>query len=261
MELHQQLTLDLDNKVEALNVDLSCLSLTEYSPEISLKPNPTCVPNGSSSHQEWERFTQSNMARAEREMQASRQLRDTITRDRSQRQTDLRAQRIDTEFGLRKRAHQLQQACGELRWQQKATREEILALERDIHLLRQALTAKESPLKLVHTRLEKRSRRPETDLCRDQVQSQLVEETKNLETTMERLEEKLAQTIHTLQCLEQHQAHMEEDMHRKQQALELELRSIEVRLRLNSLPTPRFIPGVSESFPLQESMALTGGIH
>uniref|UniRef100_A0A674D1V8 Tektin n=1 Tax=Salmo trutta TaxID=8032 RepID=A0A674D1V8_SALTR len=124
-EAHQQLTFDLTNKSEALVVNQSCLSLTDRSPDISFKPDPTHIPTS---------------------------------------QNDLEAQRITTGFNLRKRAHQLQQACSQLRWQHTATREEITDLLRGIHCLEQELLPTECPLKLVHTRLENRNSRPGVDL-------------------------------------------------------------------------------------------------
>ncbi|CAB1333517.1 unnamed protein product [Coregonus sp. 'balchen'] len=83
-EARQQLTFDLTNKTEALDVDLSCLSLTDRSSDISFKPDPTRVPTSASTHQEWEQFTHYNVTRAEEEMQASLQLRETMTSTRIQ---------------------------------------------------------------------------------------------------------------------------------------------------------------------------------
>uniref|UniRef100_A0A674D0K8 Tektin n=1 Tax=Salmo trutta TaxID=8032 RepID=A0A674D0K8_SALTR len=167
-EAHQQLTFDLTNKSEALVVNQSCLSLTDRSPDISFKPDPTHIPTSASTHQESVQFTHYNMTQAEEAMQASLQLRETMTYTRIQvSQNDLEAQRITTGFNLRKRAHQLQQACSQLRWQH-TTREEITDLLRGIHCLEQELLPTECPLKLVHTRLENRNSRPGVDLCRDQ---------------------------------------------------------------------------------------------
>lgn len=42
-------------------------------------------------------------------------------------------------------------------------------MERDIRSLEDDLQAKMAPLKLVHTRLENRTKRPGVDLCRDEV--------------------------------------------------------------------------------------------
>uniref|UniRef100_A0A8C7SIH1 Tektin n=1 Tax=Oncorhynchus mykiss TaxID=8022 RepID=A0A8C7SIH1_ONCMY len=152
-EAHQQLTFDLSNKTEALDVDLSCLSLTDRSPDISFKPDPTHVPISASTHQEWEQFTHYNVTRAEEEMQASLQLRETMTSTRIQ--VFLRLLSADSVILWLCLSHQ--------------TREEITELLRDIHHLEQDLLATECPLKLVHTRLENRNSRPGVDLCRDQV--------------------------------------------------------------------------------------------
>lgn len=45
-EARQQLTADLQNKEDALEIDMSCLSLSIKSPQISLKTNPSRVPSG-----------------------------------------------------------------------------------------------------------------------------------------------------------------------------------------------------------------------
>uniref|UniRef100_A0A8C7SJY2 Tektin n=1 Tax=Oncorhynchus mykiss TaxID=8022 RepID=A0A8C7SJY2_ONCMY len=250
-EAHQQLTFDLSNKTEALDVDLSCLSLTDRSPDISFKPDPTHVPISASTHQEWEQFTHYNVTRAEEEMQASLQLRETMTSTRIQVQNDLEGQWVTTGFNLRKRAHQLQQACSRLHWQH-TTREEITELLRDIHHLEQDLLATECPLKLVHTRLENRNSRPGVDLCRDQVHSGLVEEAKQLGATIEVLQQNLAKSRHSLQSLEEQQACMGEDLSRKQEALELEQRSDHIRQHLEVLSeaeTVKIIPGVTVPIP------------
>ncbi|XP_055783879.1 tektin-2-like [Salvelinus fontinalis] len=251
-EAHQQLTFDLTNKTEALDVDLSRLSLTDRSPDISFKPDPTHVPTSASTQQEWEQFTHYNVTRAEEEMQASLQLRETMTSTRIQSQNDLEGQRITTGFNLRKRAHQLQQAWSQLHWQHTATREEITELLRDINHLEQELLATECPLKLVHTRLENRNSRPGVDLCRDQVHSGLVEEAKQLGATIEALQQNLAKSMRTLQSLEEQQACMGEDLSRKQEALELEQRSDLIRQHLEALSeaeTVKIIPGVTVPIP------------
>uniref|UniRef100_A0A673FWU1 Tektin n=1 Tax=Sinocyclocheilus rhinocerous TaxID=307959 RepID=A0A673FWU1_9TELE len=81
----EQLTdLDLQDKIEARDVDMSCLSLTTLSPEISLKPNPTRVPPGTTTPQQWEQFCRYNITRAKEEMQASVQIRENNSITRAQ---------------------------------------------------------------------------------------------------------------------------------------------------------------------------------
>ncbi|XP_030645340.1 tektin-2 [Chanos chanos] len=231
-EARHQLTLDLQNKMEALDVDTSCLSLTVDSPEISLKPNPTRVPHGSTTPQQWEQFSHHNVTQALEGIQASVQLRENMSMTRVQVQIELEAQRLATEFSLRKRTHQLEQACHELQWQLKTAQDEISDLESDIRGLEEELHAKMGPLKLVHTRLENRTKRPGIDMCRDEVQYGLVEEAKQLDATILALKNKLSQAQHSLQSLRQHEARMAEDLSRKKDALSLECRSRETRQRL-----------------------------
>ncbi|XP_013996837.1 tektin-2 isoform X1 [Salmo salar] len=230
----QQLTHDLQNKIEAQDIDLSCLSITVTSPKISLKPNPLRIPIGSTTPQQWEQFSQYNVDRAQEEMQASLQLREDMSVTRVQLQNELDAQRIATVFAIRKRTHHLEQARNETQWQMKSSQDEISDMERDIRSLEDDLQAKMAPLKLVHTRLENRTKRPGVDLCRDEVQYGLVDEANQLEATILALKQKLAQAQYALQALQLHQAHMEEDLSHKKDALFLEQRSLETRGRLAS---------------------------
>lgn len=45
-EIRHQLTSDLQNKMDTLDIDMTCLSLTIKAPQISLKTNPTRIPTG-----------------------------------------------------------------------------------------------------------------------------------------------------------------------------------------------------------------------
>lgn len=45
-EARQQLSFDHRGKMEALEIDRTCLSLSVNSPNISFKVNPTRIPNG-----------------------------------------------------------------------------------------------------------------------------------------------------------------------------------------------------------------------
>ncbi|XP_058261120.1 tektin-2 [Hemibagrus wyckioides] len=235
-EARHQLTLDLQHKAEALDVDMSCLSLSVTSSEISLKPNPTRVPPGSTTPQQWMQFSQHNITQAKEEMQASLHLRENINITIAQVQNELESQRIATQFASRKRTHQLEQAHQELQWQIKSTQDEINELKEDVLRLERDVQSKMAPLKLVHTRLEYRTRRPGMDLCRDEVQNGLLEENKQLASSIVALKQKLAQAQDSLQVLQLHEARMLEDLERKQEALSLEQRSMQTRQHLNSTP-------------------------
>ncbi|XP_062322425.1 tektin-2-like isoform X1 [Osmerus eperlanus] len=237
-ETRQLLTFDLNNKVEALDVELACLSVTDQTTGLSLKPRPTHMPAGSSSHQEWSLFSQRNMSQAQEEMQASLRLRESMTSARAQSQADLEAQSSRSGFSLRRNTHLLHQAFNHLRWKHCTTKEEISELERAIHGVEQELVARDAHLKLVHTRLDSRTYRPGTELCMDQVQSSLVDEAQQLEVSTAALKQHRAQCQHTLKTLEEHLARLEFNLDLKHEALELTLRSNQTRQRLEPHPSP-----------------------
>ncbi|KAM4631355.1 tektin-2 [Polymixia lowei] len=233
-EARHQLTIDLQNKMEALDIDMACLSLTVKSPHISLKTNPTRIPTGSTNPQEWVQFSQYNVACAQEAMQASQQMREDMSLTRAQLQNELDTQRSATEFALRTRTHREEQARYELEWQLKNTEDEIADMQSDIRGLDQDLRVKTASLKLAHTRLENRTMRPGVDLCRDEVQHGLVDEVNQLEATIKALNQKLSEAQHSLQKMQLHHARMSQDLSRKQEALSLEQRSMNTRLRLSS---------------------------
>uniref|UniRef100_A0A3Q2XW82 Tektin n=1 Tax=Hippocampus comes TaxID=109280 RepID=A0A3Q2XW82_HIPCM len=218
-KIRQQLTADLQNKVETLDIDNTCLELTITSSQISLKPDPTRIPAGSCTPHEWIQFTQLNLARAREAMEMSEQMREdmSLTRVSVRLQNDLKNQQRATEFALRKRNHEEQQACRELEWQLKNTEGEITDMENDIFKLDADLKAKTAPLKLAHTRLENRTCRPGMDLCRDEVDVERISINKSL---------------HSLQRLKLHHNQMKQDHARKRGALALEERCINIRNRL-----------------------------
>ncbi|XP_044028795.1 tektin-2 [Siniperca chuatsi] len=233
-EARHQLTADLQNKMDALDIDMSCLSLTIKSPQISLKTNPTRIPSGSSTPQEWLQFSQYNVARAQEAIQVSQQMREDMSLTRAQLQNELNTQHRATEFALRKRNHHEEQARDELEWQIRNTEDEMAEMESDIHGLDADLLAKTASLKLAHTRLENRTNRPGMDLCRDEVQHGLVNEVHQLEATIMALKQKLSEAQHSLQKMKLHRARMLQDLSRKQEALSLEQRSMNTRTRLTS---------------------------
>ncbi|CAL9690768.1 unnamed protein product [Knipowitschia caucasica] len=235
-EHRQQLTEDLQNKMDALDIDTACLSLTRTSPQISLKPNPTRTPSGCCSPEEWLQFSRYNIARAQEAMHLSQQMRTEMRLSLAQLQNELDAQRSATEFSLRKRTHHEQQAKDALDWQIQKTEREMCEMEADIKGLDADLQAKTASLKLAHTRLENRTQRPGMDLCRDQVQHGLIYEVSQLEATIMSLKQKLAEAQSSLQTCRLHHSRMLQDLSRKDQALSLEQRSLRTRTRLRSPP-------------------------
>lgn len=231
-EARQQVLADLQDKNVALGIDVDQYNLTEESPGISYKPDPLRVPKGSTTPQQWEDFSRYNKERAEAEMDASKRLREAIHHTIHQTDNDLEAQKTATEYGFRKRIREFERALDELNWQKAQTEEEIAELEEDIRRLGDGIRAKINPMKLAQTRLENRTYRPGVELCRDNPQYGLTDEVKQLEATKKSLEEKLKQSQHALDGLEQNLHKINQDIQCKTNSLNLDKQSMAARGKL-----------------------------
>ncbi|XP_045715498.1 tektin-2 [Phyllostomus hastatus] len=242
-EVRQQLNSDHRGKVETLDIDRGCLSLNLKSPNISLKINPTRVPDGSSTLQQWDEFSRFNKTRAEAEMKEATELREAIALTIAETNNELEAQRVTTEFAFRKRLREMEKAYSELKWQEKNTLEEIAELQKDIQHLEEDLRRKLLNLKLCHTRLESRTYRPNVELCRDQAQYGLTDEVHQLEATIAALKQKLAQAQDALDALYKHLARLQADIACKANSMLLDTKCMDIRRKL-TVPAEKFTPEV-----------------
>ncbi|KAM8788088.1 tektin-2 isoform 1-T1 [Rhynchonycteris naso] len=242
-EVRQQLNLDHRDKMETLDIDRGCLSLNLKAPNISLKINPTRVPDGSSTIQQWDEFSQFNKNRAEAEMKEATELREAIALTIAETNNELEAQRVATEFAFRKRLREMEKVYSELKWQEKNTLEEITELQEDIRHLEEDLRRKLLNLKLCHTRLESRTYRPNVELCRDQAQYGLTDEVHQLEATITALKQKLAQAQDALDALYKHLARLQADIACKTNSMLLDTKCMDTRRKL-TVPAEKFVPQV-----------------
>ncbi|KAM9244838.1 tektin-2 [Dugong dugon] len=242
-EVRQQLNSDHRGKMETLEIDRGCLSLNVNSPNISLKVNPTRVPSGSSTLQQWDDFSQFNKNRAEAEMKVATELREAIALTIAETNNELEAQRVATEFAFRKQLREKEKVYSELRWQEKNTLEEIAELQKDIRHLEEDLQRKFLSLKLSHTRLESRTYRPNVELCRDQAQYGLTDEVHQLEATITALKQKMAQAQDALDALYKHLARLQADIASKANFMLLDTKCMDTRRKL-TVPAEKFVPEV-----------------
>ncbi|XP_012620685.1 tektin-2 [Microcebus murinus] len=254
-EVQQLLNSDHRGKMESLDIDRGCLSLNLTSPNISLKINPTRIPKGSTTLQEWDEFSQFNKAQAEAEMKAAMELREAIVLTIAKTNNELEAQRVATEFAFRKRLREMEKVYSELKWQEKHMLEEIADLQEDIRHLEEDLRRKLLNLKLCHTRLEARTYRPDGERCRDQVQYGLTDEVHQLEATITALKQKLAQEQDALDALCKHLARLQADIACKANSMLLDTKCMDTRRKL-TVPAERFVPEV-DTFTRTTNRTLT----
>ncbi|NXP50261.1 TEKT2 protein, partial [Heliornis fulica] len=245
-EARQQLSCDHQRKMEALEIDRACLSLNVNCPNISFKVNPTRVPDRSTALDEWEQSSQRNKERAEAEMTSAAELRAAALLAIAQTNNELEAQRVATEFALRKRMRDLERAYDELKWQEQNTLEEIAEMKEDIRHLEADLQRKTQNLKVAHTRLETRTCRTGVELCQDQVQYGLMDEAHQLERTIRALQQKLAESQDALDALYRQLHRIQTDISYKAVSLMLDNKCMDTRRKL-VVSTEKFVPEADSS--------------
>merc|ERR1719244_971490 len=124
-------------------------------------------------------------------MRSSTHLREAINSTIRQTDNDLDTQRKATEFALRKRLHEMEQAKDKDEWEKLNTEKEIAKQEKNIRDLERAIADKQNPLMLAMTQLENRTYRPNVELCRDNTQYGLVGQVHEIKDFIKSLERKL----------------------------------------------------------------------
>jgi len=233
-EIKQKLEIDLQDKTEALRIDIDQLELTERSTGLSHKPDPLKVPTGSVQPQAWHDHSADNKAQAESDMAKSQRLRENIFHSIEQTTNDLKVQTDATNFEFRKRMYEMKRAKEELEYQIRKTEEEMDEQERVIQELERALNAKINPLKLAETRLENRKMRPHMDLCADVPMEGLHMEVQAIQESMQLLSDKLDHARELLTELSIRHNELKEDHQRKSLALSLDTKCMGVRDKLPS---------------------------
>ncbi|CAH8613840.1 unnamed protein product [Schistosoma curassoni] len=221
-EARQQILLDLQDKHAAMDIDIQQYKLTHTCPGVSFKLNPTRIPKGTTTPQQWEEFTRYNWQRAQAEIRSGRRLREAIYLTLCQVSNDLEAQAQATEFALRQRKNDFEQALDELKWQKKQIEDEMAEMENDLDQLEKAIQGLIPMGKLAQTRLERRTYRPGVELCRDSVQYGLTDEVRQIELTNEALLEKQRQARHALNALHKQLNRINDDITLKEESLQIE---------------------------------------
>ncbi|XP_049777600.1 tektin-2 [Schistocerca cancellata] len=232
-ECLNQLSRDLQNKGEAIEVDESALGLKPSSSGIGFRQDPTRHPKECIPYETWQQVSESNMNRAEEEIQKSRSQRLNMFSLRADVTNSLHAQHSDTDHALSRRIYEVQRAHDELQWQKEETENEMGIINREISLLEEALADKTGPSKLAESRLEIRLWRPRAELLYDDAQQTIKNELLQLQLSRQKLTQQIADAKATYNALQQHSARLAADINCKNQALTLLNRCCDIRSPLH----------------------------
>jgi len=220
---------DINDKICALDIDDHVLDSNTKSRNVTLKMDSTRLPSSMVTPEAWEDMCRYHKARADEEITSSRRLREAMHYTIEKCRTDTRTQRNTTNFRFRNRIHETEKAINDEKYQIKRLEEEIAETIKEIKCLEDSYASRLASLKVCETRLEQRLYRPNMELCRDDPHMGLREEHRTLVEAMKKLQDKLDQTREKLNALEDQLFRVKDDLRNKEEALTLDLRSMQRR--------------------------------
>ncbi|KAJ8283485.1 hypothetical protein COCON_G00023350 [Conger conger] len=235
-----ELEKDASDKVSAFRIDDRCHQLRNKSDGISYHRGVERNDPSLSLPETWCRFTDSNILHSQSERATSHKLRDEIEILLNATSTQMWNQFNTVNVAFTNRLSETADTKNSLQTHLAKTLQEIFQTEMLIESLRKAIRDKENPLKVAQTRLEERTRRPNMELCRDNPHHRLVGEVREIEDTIQKLRDRLAEAESALQMLVKTKVTLEHDLSVKANSLFLDQEKC-MGMRRTFPSTPRLV--------------------
>ncbi|XP_063606603.1 tektin-3 [Penaeus vannamei] len=208
----QDLEHDTMNKNHALTIDHTQHSLHNHSAGITYYPGIERVDNTVSVPDTWAEFSNRNIQQSQSERNSSQRLRQEVEALIAATHQDMWTAWSTSNTTLTQRLGESNDTRNKLLAHRDRVQREMNDLERHIDMLKKAILDKSAPLKVVQTRLEGRTHRPEMELCRDPPQHRMVREVQELSESVEALRHKLSDAENSLHRLAQMRARLDHDL-------------------------------------------------
>ncbi|XP_040564679.1 tektin-4 [Lepeophtheirus salmonis] len=229
---------DWSDKFMSHRLDSKSVSLKNDRGNHVYKPGVAAYFERESNPENWLEFSQKNLRASEQEREASIRLRGVINCILSQTSGDLRGQADRVEEALNRRIAETEDAVRRLEGELKSTVVEITDLETSISNLNMSHWDKQAPIKVAQSRLTNRHQRPNVEMCRDDPAHGLIEEVRELETSLTRLEVKLSDGEDRLRDLQHSRTAIEKELTVKRNSIQIDRgKCLRIRSRYPSLNT------------------------
>ncbi|XP_078257945.1 tektin-3 isoform X2 [Rhinoraja longicauda] len=235
-----ELERDINDKNVAYRIDGRCHQLRNTSDGIGYYRGADRMDATISIPETWAKFTDNNILRSQNERVTSAKVRDDIENLLNLTSSEMWNQFNTLNTSLTNRISETSDAKNKLQIHLAKTLQTIFQTELTIEHIKRAIRDKEGPLKVAQTRLDERTRRPNVELCRDPVQIHLVNEVRELDTTIQTLQQRLKDAEDTLQMLVQTKSALEYDLSVKANSLFIDQEKC-MGMRKNFPSTPRLV--------------------
>nr|XP_025976327.1 tektin-3 [Dromaius novaehollandiae] len=207
-----ELEKDLADKQAAHRIDDKCHHLRNTSDGISYYRGVERVDATISVPESWAKFTDDNILRSQSERAASSKLRGDIENLLVVTANEIWNQFNRVNVAFTNRIAETADAKNKIQTHLAKTLQEIFQTEMNIEAIRKAIRDKGPPLKVAHTRLDERTRRPNVELCRDSAQIRLINEVHEIDDMIQSLQQGLRDAEDTLQMLVHTKSTLEHDL-------------------------------------------------
>ncbi|XP_078692415.1 tektin-3-like isoform X4 [Branchiostoma floridae x Branchiostoma belcheri] len=235
-----ELERDVSDKHVAHRIDDYCHQLRNTSEGIAYHRGVEKVDATVTVPETWAKFSDNNILRSQSERAASAKLRADIEALLNQCSNEMWTHFNNVNVGFSNRISETMDAKNKLQQHLAKTLQEIFQTEQTILQIKKAIADKEAPMKVAQTRLDSRTRRPNTELCRDPPQHRLVSEVGQIAETIETLHFRLRQAEDTLQALVHTKDALEHDLSVKANSLFIDQEKC-MGMRRTFPTTPRLV--------------------
>ncbi|XP_060220999.1 tektin-3 [Meriones unguiculatus] len=210
--VQHELEKDLSDKQCALRIDGKCKYLRNTSEGISYFRGAENVDATVSVPESWAKFTDDNILRSQSERAASAQLREDTENLLVVIANEMWNQFNKVNLAFTNRITESIDTKNKIHVHLSKILQEIFQTEMSILSIRKAIKEKSAFLKVAHTRLDERTRRPNVELCRDMAQLRLVNEVYEVDDTIQTLQQRLRDSEDTMQALVHTKATLEHEL-------------------------------------------------
>ncbi|XP_037069912.1 tektin-3-like [Pollicipes pollicipes] len=218
-DARQCLERDSLDKFSALHIDRYAHGLNNTSPGIALYPGIEKSDRTMSTPESWIDYTIRLVQRSQNARAESSRLRAEAKNLINTSINELWQAWNNTNQALKQRVQQTQDAKNKIQVELSRLIQEIADQEKYRQALQKALADKCPPLKVAHTRLERRTHRPCMELCRDNAMLRLQSEVGDIYGSIEQLKQKLADTEAAIAALLEQKHDMEDELRIKANTL------------------------------------------
>jgi len=214
-----ELERDLQRKEMAFQIDTGAAQLNNNSKDIAFHSGIEKVDPTVSIPETWAGFTEALLRRSKMERATAQKLHAYIDNLLVQAANEVWAAWNNTNNAFALRIAELLDSKNKIACHLAKVQQEIYDMEKHFDIIKKSIEDKAPTIKVAQTRLERRTHRPDIELCRDEAQFRLVSEIQDANETVEQLQRKLVEVEAAHQELLKVRACLEHDLKVKANSL------------------------------------------